>query len=436
MHHILFRHTLIVGALIIVLAACDSQPGPIGEAQPSQVPVATASVVTAPSSTSPAATVVVSTPSPAPVDAPRALFLDPDGKLQAATTTNRDITLVASLPAGNSTVVLSPNGNTLAFIEDGQLKVQSLGANPATRVVTPTGDLETVAFAPDGHSLLYAVDTSDDPANQPHPQLYLSQLDGQPSRVLGDGFAPVWSPGGDRFAFIGPPFAGSPAFGGGPGGRLMIAASDSSNPRAVGPPEEVHPGWQPLLWSADDTRLAAGSALIDATSGNVIAQGKSDGVYIAGIEALAPDGHAFAYWRNLRSGDPASEAGITAHSEIVLVSDDGQAHTVARTQPKSCPCLAVAEQIRPLWTVDGDRLIVADSQLGVRLFANTGLPMGRLRLPKGAVVNNDYAPSLSEDGQRLLLTLIVDGHNDVWLLDTYNGMLRHLGAGIGLGWRH
>ena len=411
----------------------------------------------------PAAPTTAATPSPAPASAAQqALFIGVDRQVRAATQRNRTIATVGQLPADVSPLWIAPNGEAVAFIAgDGRLTVQVLvsgerypltppdvrietdglgvllpDAQPstggATSVPSTTVLLDGLSFSSAGDALLYSIDRSDDFFQNPQPQLFLATFDGAPPRLVGFGIAPSFSPAGDRIAYLGPPFLGSPPFGGGVGGHVMLANAAGGAPRAAGAEQDVYGSWAPLVWSDDGARLGAGTQLIDAASGNVVARAPAnDHVMIDGIQRVAPDGKSFLYWRNQRFSD-SSAAGFHELDELLLVSEDGTARPLIRRPPNECPCLPVGGEIHGWWAPSGSRIALADEQLGLRLYTGDGTPIGRLPLPHGAQLTGDAF--WSGDEGRLLVSLTVDKHTEAWLLDTRSGQARKLGAGVALGW--
>jgi hypothetical protein len=455
--------------LLLALAAC-APFGPAAlapTAASTQAPTAeatsapTAAPTEAPTEAPTAVPTEAPTPSPAPA-AQRAFFVGRDRQVRAATQRNRDIADLGALPPGSNALWLAPNGAALAFLDgDGRLTAQILATgerfslSPPDLPLDPDGRgvyiseprpaeigvsqassrwtlLGGVSFSPDGDALVYAIDSSDDPVNAPAPLLYLATLDGAPQRVIGPGFAPSWSPAGDRIAYLGPPFVGSPPFGGGSGGHPMLANADGSDPRTVGAEQEVYGSWAPLTWSDDGARLGAGTQLIDAASGAVVARAPdNDRVMIDGIQRVAPDGSSFLYWRNLRVGD-SSAAGFHELDELLLVFEGGAARPLLRRPPNECPCLPVGGELGGAWAPSGDLIALADAELGLRLFTGDGTPIGRLPLPRGAELTG--GAFWSEDENRLLLSLVVDRRTEAWLIDTRGELPRMLGEGSALGW--
>ncbi len=196
----------------------------------------------------------------------------------------------------------------------------------------PQGGEDDFVISPDGRTIVYstqtggAVDAFNNDSN-----LYRVMLDGGAPAIMsgvneGPDYAPAFSPDGRRLAWL----AGRRENVGGDQARVMIAAADGSNPRALVEDWDRGPGG--LAWSSDGRSLLTTAAddgqnrlfRIDARSGEVTAmtgRGAVSGVEDrAGVLVYARDGFDAPAQIMTGAGDDARV--LTRHNAEVLAALD------------------------------------------------------------------------------------------------------------------
>jgi Tol biopolymer transport system component len=126
----------------------------------------------------------------------------------------------------------------LAYLHDGNLWLT--GAEGPGEQITQEGGITDFAWSPDSEMLVYVRSTGGDWT------LYVMPADSsQPPRSLGAGYAPGWSPDGDRIAF-------------GRANQLYVVNLDGSGERRLTPDDEWV--WGNPVFSADGASVIAGGA--------------------------------------------------------------------------------------------------------------------------------------------------------------------------------
>jgi hypothetical protein len=376
-------------------------------------------------------------------------FATSDGAVYRAGADGQAQTRITTLPDDSLPLALSPDGSALAFRQGDQLLVRRLDTGQDSDITPPLGvpvsllpgmGEEVVRWAPDSRSLLYVAALSPiDPLEPSGMQIYRATLDGQPVQPLAAGFAPVWSPTGERIAYFGPPFAGSTLHGGGPGGVVTLAAADGSDAQELTDLGTLHPYWQPLLWSADGTRLAVGDYLINADDDTIIAEAPEG--YFSGIQHLTADGRAFSQWRNVRMDQPGDEGMFVERDELIQINVDGQSRMLIQTEPNECPCMPLAGTLlRPYWSPDGTRFFIADPGLLVSpeipVYSAAGQSVTTLPAPEWARFVLAPPPVWQAEGEQLLVTLEYnDERREVWRWPLDGSNPQRIGEGTLLGLR-
>ncbi|HEU4324046.1 MAG TPA: hypothetical protein VFS21_12930 [Roseiflexaceae bacterium] len=446
-------------ALALLLTGCGANqaaaPTPLAE------PTAAAEA-TQPAPPSPAPTVAPTVePTAEPTASPTApavaaYLLGADGMLRRWSPGAGGPADVAALPADASSVSVAPGGGTVAFVAQGRAVVRNL-ADGTDADVTPDGlerlpdgqPISGFRWSPDGQSLLFDLDLGPDPICNPEAQIYVVSLPAAAARPLGPGLAPTWSPDGTRVAYAGPPFDCTTPFGGGPGGKLTVAAPDLSGARVLDPQEGIRPTgdppqWHPILWSPDSRRVGAGAAVYDAASGAVVRRVEPQGgEYIGALWHLGQE--SVGYWRNVRTDSPpgrVSQAGdevsFVEYDEFVSLSPDGRQVALARTALIDCPCLALARAAEVTWSADGATMllfgqIAGDERSGLwRYNGRSAAEPVFLALLERA---NEAPPLLAPDGRYALLNVSLDEQPHVLAFPLDGGTPVDLGAGRALGWR-
>ena len=437
--------------LLLFLGACSSPTvRPARLTATAELAGAPPAVVTGPSGTTGTLT-SAETPTPQALPEAAVFFAASDGVVYRTDTDGQAPTRITTLPDDSLLPALSPDGSALAFRQGDLLLVRRLDTGQDIDITPPLGvpvpllpgmGEEVVRWAPDSRSLLYVAALSPiDPLEPSGMQLYHARLDGQPVQPLAAGFAPVWSPTGERIAYFGPPFAGSTLHGGGPGGVVTLAAVDGSDVQELTDLGTLHPYWQPLLWSADGTRLAVGDYLLNAADGTISAEAPEG--YFSGIQHLAADGRSFSQWRNVRMDQREQEEDgmFVERDELIQINVDGQSRMLIQTEPNACPCMPPAGTLlRPYWSPDGARFFIADPGLlispEIPVYSAAGQSIMTLPAPEWARFVLAPPPVWLVDGEQLLVMLEYDDERrEVWRWPLDGSNPQRLGEGTLLGLR-
>ncbi len=174
-------------------------------------------------------------PSPAGAPGMLAFHSDPLGN-SGLYVTNADgsgVRLASPNLAGDPFARWSPNGRQLAFLAGsfgaGSLLVVDLESH--TERVLQSGQVSSFDWSPDGSSLIYEATTGG---------IWRIALapGAAPTKLLGSGHAPVWSPDGRMIAYFDGPEGGTDIF---------VARSDGSSAKRLtdDPAPDLQPEWAP-----------------------------------------------------------------------------------------------------------------------------------------------------------------------------------------------
>ncbi|MCF6402602.1 prolyl oligopeptidase family serine peptidase [Chitinophaga filiformis] len=138
--------------------------------------------------------------------------------------------------------VISPRGDSVAFIKGGQIWIAPTdGAAPARNLLTLKGSCHSIVWAPDGSGLAFANNRND------HSYIGVYRNAGTPLQWMAPGFSkdfsPRWSPNGKQIAFIRIP---------GTGGATDSLLARRHQPWAIWT-ADVASGEGRLLWKAPVT---------------------------------------------------------------------------------------------------------------------------------------------------------------------------------------
>jgi hypothetical protein len=220
---------------------------------------------------------------------------------------------------------------------------------------------------------------------------------------------------------------------------VTLAAVDGSDAQELTDLGTLHPYWQPLLWSADGTRLAVGDYLINADDDTIIAEAPEG--YFSGIQHLAADGRAFSQWRNVRMDQPGDEGMFVERDELIQINVDGQSRMLIQTEPNECPCMPLAGTLlRPYWSPDGTRFFIADPGLLVSpeipVYSAAGQSVTTLPAPEWARFVLAPPPVWQAEGEQILVTLEYDDERrEVWRWPLDGSNPQRIGEGTLLGLR-
>jgi dipeptidyl aminopeptidase/acylaminoacyl peptidase len=207
------------------------------------------------------------------------------------------------LTAGDQPAV-SPRGDRVAFIKDGQVSIVGLGPKPkATDLFYARGTNGGLVWSPDGRMLAFVCDRGD------YGLVGLYQGPGTPIRWLAPNTDRVallkWSPDGKRIAFV-----SQPGKGGAPP-KLLDVRPDPWSIRVA----DVETGIARTVWSSPNTVLGSlpytqGSANLDWGAGDRL-------VFVANV-----DGWPHLYSISAAGGDPLLLTPGKFMVEFVALSPD------------------------------------------------------------------------------------------------------------------
>ena len=322
-----------------------------------------------------------------------------------------------TLLARGSDPTWSPDGSRIAFIRDGNLYVIDVDGTGETKITNPTQPfVASPHWLPDGSRLLFSF------APPFEESVYVISADGGADLKLADGYAPVWSPDGERIAFVG-----------GSTGLSLSGESDIyvMNRDGTGVRKLARYGWSDLIpqcfwwstwsWSPDGELIAYDDMA-------------AEHIYLATVEGEAeprsltggfgptwsPDGSriAFSTWR---PGWEEAKAGCT----IQLTNVEGERETEELTAGESASWSPDGRRIAFLR--DGDLFVINADGTGERKLADTAKDWGLLEDP-----GYRAEPRWSPDGSRLLASPA----GDIVLIDVDDGQARPVASGHDPVWSH
>ncbi len=411
---------------------------------PSPVPLpALATVLPEPTSvpaTAPPATVVVE---PEDESVARAYVLMLDGVVQAWNPNNGEVEDVGRLPA-DARGTVSPDGSAIAFVSDGGIFIHNLESGESVDI-TPAGIkdqnfylLSGLRWSPDSQHVLFDIDTGTFDA--PAPAIYRGDRAGSPAEPIISGLGPMWSPDGRTIAYAGPQFELVSPYGGGIGGRLMLAAADGEDARAVGGEVVVYPQYQPILWSRDGSRVAAVDVVVETASGEVVTRvPEAKGQVLGAIIQLAPNGQDFGVWRSVRMTTPNQDDPYLFDEldEFSWVAA-GSESLVLRGESSTCPCMPLAPTAWVAWQSDGTQALVNGAigegrEAGLHLL-DTAKGTMQVLADEFKALDLPLTPDWSPDSRYALITSFTDDQTQVWVVPLEGGEPTSFGAGVPLGW--
>ncbi len=447
--------------LIATLAGCGAQasseptapaattaPTPMPTFTPAPTSPATATpaapepATPEPNTPTPAATAAI-TASPEQQHIAPAYIIDADGVVSVWNLETGLASAVARLPKGYQHT-LSPDGRRLIWFGEDQVGLADL----QTGAITSSAPLEFQAGLFPETGFHWSANSADAyfESNLPdldpqQPAIFRTNALSATTTVVAQGIGPAPSPDGQMLAFAGAPFEYPSPWGGGPGGILTLALPDGTQARPISDTSTFYPGWQPVVWSADSTRVAAGDSVVNAADGTLAWKvPEAEQQFLATITWLAADGRSAVVWRNLRYNTPDQDDPGTFDEadEFALVNEDGSERVLVRTPGTTCPCIPIAPGVQLHMSPDGSRALISGA---VENESNTGVWLldvasgeGLMLTSEGGVQEESSASLWSPDGK---YTLLLGGENGVphtWVFPLDGGLPFNLGAGTPLGW--
>ena len=395
-----------------------------------------------PPTLTPAAT-AAATPSPDPQHIAPAYIIDGDGVVSVWNLETGLASAVARLPIGHQHA-LSPDGRRLIWFGEDEIGLADL----QTGSITSSAPLEFQAglFPETGlHWRSNGVDAyfeSNLPGlSPPQPVIFRTNVQSDTTTIVAQGVGPAPSPDGQTLAFAGAPFDYASPWGGGPGGILTLALPDGTQTRPVSGTATFYPGWQPVVWSADNTHVAAGESVVHAADGTLAWKvPEAEKQFLATITWLAPDGRSALVWRILRYTSPGQDDPGTFDEadEFALVHDDGSEQLLVRSPGEMCPCTPIVPTVWVAVAPDGQHALVSGS---VENESNTGLWSMTLTDGHMQMVTNidgvqqvPLTPLWSPDGRYALLGGGANGVLETWAIGFDGSTPVRVGVGTPLGW--
>jgi dipeptidyl aminopeptidase/acylaminoacyl peptidase len=248
--------------------------------------------------------------------------------------------------------LFTPDGRSLLFVRDGQIWIAD-PANPADahQLVFDRGSASSLILSPDGHTLAFVSRRSE--VNQPsHSFLALYDLDARTLRFLdastSNDSAPVFSPGGNQIAWLRSPFIQP---------REFAAARTSPNPWSI-QLANVTTGVTRTLFSARPnkpgsvlTHLADGAArLFFATNTTVQFYSEADGwVHLYQIHT---DADPVVDWLTPGSFEVEDATLSSDHRYLVYSSNETSAADPRLTGEHWLDSPSLDQDRRHLWRID------------------------------------------------------------------------------------
>jgi len=388
--------------------------------------------------------VFLPTSTPEPPQPARAFTLDAAGVVRTWRP-GEAVQAVSELPGEAYDVALSPDGLWAVYLLEGRVYVREL-AGDAIYDVSPGGEplpgepLNGFRWSPDSTALLFDLGLAQDMANNTAATIYLVEMSPgipTPGRPLADGLGPAWSPDGAQVAFAGPPYDPGTPWGGGAGGQLTLVDLDGGDPRPLGE-LLVYPEWQPILWSADGARIAAGAAVLSAEDG-ALAFGAppNDGDTLAAFQWIDETGDRAGLWRAVRASLSREPGLFVEQDQYLLVGADGTSRLLAESPPVECPCNPIAAQLEAAWSPAGDALftlgpLAGDEREGPRLISLAGGAPRDLPTPPDLLPL--VPPRWSPDTGHILVTFGMPGVTEAWAYPPGGGEPARAAPGAALGW--
>jgi len=284
---------------------------------------------------------------------------------------------------------LSPDGNKLAFVQEGSLVVSGTDGHGLRRLATFSRDDNFVSppqWSPDSRQIAYVQGFSCTGTLCYRQEVWIADLATGAARLLRGGIVePAWSPGGSRIAYV---RARLTTQGREPAYRqsVVVADSDTANRRTIAT-NASGPAWSP------SGRFLAFSG---PRLGNLI-RSRADG---SGRRSLLPRPQ-----RGNWVGDVAHIAWSPSRRHIAFTGfalNTGDGAYVVRPSGRGLRRLGAASSSRPLPSPDGKKLVWPHPRAS-RLIV--GSPDGR-SLRQGRVAVDTYVSGAvwSADGARFFFT--------------------------------
>ena len=165
-----------------------------------------------------------------------------------------DRTTLATPDVDVSTLAWSPDGTSVVYAATG-LQSVDLGSGQTTRLTDLVGDVNSIEWSPDGTRLVL------DDVLAGRNRILVMNADGSDQRVLVDQGAPrgpgapAWSPDGTRIAYVSTPGWAGPS-GGHFSFEVWVIGADGSERTRLFHGECCIGDWQGPVWSPEGSRIA------------------------------------------------------------------------------------------------------------------------------------------------------------------------------------